>query len=195
MVVFLNGEADRSSYRRFRIKTVEGANDFASLQEVLKRRLSKLDSDEEDRFEKPDLIIIDGGKGQLSAVKQIFAEMNIKDIDLISLAKREEEVFVPNSNQSIILDKRDYCLKMLQRIRDEAHRFAITYFRSIHSKNTLSSVLDGISGIGSKKKKALIEKFGSIDKIMNATVSELKEVDGIGENFALIIKKYFEEKL
>lgn len=195
MVVFLNGEADRSSYRRFRIKTVEGANDFASLQEVLKRRLSKLGSDEEDRFEKPDLIIIDGGKGQLSAVKQIFDEMNIKDIDLISLAKREEEVFVPNSNQSIILDKRDYCLKMLQRIRDEAHRFAITYFRSIHSKNTLSSVLDGISGIGSKKKKALIEKFGSIDKIMNATVSELKEVDGIGENFALIIKKYFEEKL
>lgn len=195
MVVFLNGEADRSSYRRFRIKTVEGANDFASLQEVLKRRLSKLGSDEEERFEKPDLIIIDGGKGQLSAVKQIFDEMNIKDIDLISLAKREEEVFVPNSNQSIILDKRDYCLKMLQRIRDEAHRFAITYFRSIHSKNTLSSVLDGISGIGSKKKKALIEKFGSIDKVMNATISELKEVDGIGENFALIIKKYFEEKL
>ena len=195
MVVFIDGEADRSSYRRFRIKTVEGANDFASLQEVLTRRLSKLGTEEEDRFPKPDLIIIDGGKGQLSSVKEIFCRLGITDIDLISLAKREEEVFTVNSKQSILLDKRDYCLKMLQRIRDEAHRFAITYFRSIHSKKSLSSILEEIEGVGKKKRIALVEKFGTIDKIMHASIEELTQVEGVGENLAKQIVKYFEEKI
>ena len=195
MVVFIDGEADRQSYRRFRIKTVEGANDFASLQEVLSRRLAKLGTEEEERFEKPDLVIIDGGKGQLSSVAEIFRESGVLDIDLISLAKREEEVFTLQSKESIVLDKRDYCLHMLQRIRDEAHRFAITYFRSIHSKNSLSSVLDGIEGVGKKKRIALVKEFGTIDKIMHAGIGDLMRVEGVGEHLAMQIKKFFEEKI
>ena len=195
MVVFSDGEADRTSYRRFRIKTVEGADDFASLQEVLRRRLAKLGTEEEERFPKPDLIIIDGGKGQLSSVREIFDEMHVEGIDLISLAKKEEEVFTLHSPESVLIDKRDYALKMLQRIRDEAHRFAITYFRSIHSKRTLASVLAEIEGVGKKKQIALMEKFGTIDKIMNASKEELATTPGIGEELAGRIRLYFEEKL
>lgn len=195
MVVFSDGEPDRMSYRRFKIKTVEGANDFASLQEVLRRRLSKLGTEEESRFPKPDLIIIDGGKGQLSSVQEIFDEMHIEGIDLISLAKREEEVFTSFSDESIKIDHRDYVLKMLQRIRDEAHRFAITYFRNLHSKRNLASVLSEIEGVGKKKQLALMEKFGTIDKIMHASLQELCEAEGIGEELAKRIKFYFEEKL
>lgn len=195
MVVFIDGEADRSQYRRFRIKTVEGANDFASLQEVLTRRLSKIGTQEEDNFPKPDLVIIDGGKGQLSAVKKIFDEMGIQDIDLISLAKREEEIFTLSNKESIILDKRDYCLQMLQRIRDEAHRFAITFFRNIHSKQSLTSVLAEIPGVGKIKRRALMEKFGTIDRIMRADAKDLAAVEGIGDTLAGVIKKYFEDEL
>lgn len=195
MVVFSDGEADRTSYRRFRIKTVEGADDFASLQEVLRRRLAKLGTEEEERFPKPDLIIIDGGKGQLSSVREIFDEMHVEGIDLISLAKKEEEVFTLHSPESVLIDKRDYALKMLQRIRDEAHRFAITYFRSIHSKRTLASVLAEIEGVGKKKQIALMDKFGTIDKIMNASKEELATTPGIGEELAGRIRLYFEEKL
>ena len=195
MVVFIDGEADRQSYRRFRIKTVEGANDFASLQEVLRRRLAKLGTEEEERFEKPDLIIIDGGKGQLSAVKEIFDSEGVTDIDLISLAKREEEIFTLHSKESVILGRRDYCLQMLQRIRDEAHRFAITYFRNIHSKNALSSVLTEIDGVGKARRRALMDRFGTLDRIMRASVAELSAVEGISPALAEKIKNYFEEEL
>lgn len=195
MVVFIDGEADRSQYRRFRIKTVEGADDFASLREVLRRRLAKLGTEEEEHFPKPDLVIIDGGKGQLSAVKGIFDEAGVSGIDLISLAKREEEVFTVGSREGILLDKRDYSLKMLQRIRDEAHRFAITFFRSIHSKRSLTSVLAEIPGVGKIKRRALIEKFGTIDRIMRASPKELAETEGIGDGLAAAIRKYFEEEL
>jgi excinuclease ABC subunit C len=195
MVVFIDGEAERSSYRRFRIKTVEGANDFASLQEVLLRRLDKLGSDEEDKFPKPDLIIIDGGKGQLSAVKSIFDEKGISGIDLISLAKREEEVFTLNSEESVKISHRDYALKTLQRIRDEAHRFAITYFRNIHSKRNLHSVLSEITGVGKVRRIALLEKFGTLDKIINASVEELASVEGISRATAQNIYDYLKENL
>lgn len=195
MVVFIDGEADRASYRRFRIKTVEGANDFASLQEVLTRRLSKLGTDEEEKFPKPDLIIIDGGKGQLSAVNQIFERMNVKDIALVSLAKREEEVFTLAKEESIKLSHRDYSLQMLQRIRDEAHRFAITYFRNLHSKRNLNSVLSEIEGIGKVKRMALLEKFGSLDNIIGASVESLAECDGISTALAQRIKEYLDNNL
>ncbi len=195
MVVFIDGEADRSSYRRFRIKTVEGANDFASLQEVLTRRLEKLGTDEEEKFPKPDLIIIDGGKGQLSSVKEIFGKMGICDVELISLAKREEEIFTLNSDESIKISHRDYSLKMLQRIRDEAHRFAITYFRNIHSKRNLQSVLTEIDGIGKARRAALLNKFGTLDKIISASMEELASVDGISRAQAGKIKRYLEENL
>lgn len=194
MVVFIDGDADRNSYRRFKIKTVEGANDFASLQEVLTRRLDKLLT-EKDKFPKPDLIIIDGGKGQLSAVKQIFDEKNVSGIELISLAKREEEVFTTYSDESIEIPHRDYALKTLQRIRDEAHRFAITYFRNIHSKRNLQSVLSEIDGIGKVKRMALLEKFGTLNGIMNASVEDLSHVEGISLALAQRIKDYLQENL
>ena len=169
--------------------------DRSSLQEVLLRRLAKLNTEEESRFPKPDLIVIDGGKGQLSAVSEIFEQNGIKDIDLISLAKREEEIFTLKAKEPVVLDKRDYCLKMLQRLRDEAHRFAITYFRSIHSKKSLSSVLTEIEGIGKIRRAALLEKFGTIDKVMNASMEELASVEGVSMETARRIKKYFEEEI
>ncbi len=195
MVVFIDGEADRNSYRRFKIKTVEGANDYASHQEMMRRRLAKLGTEEEERFPKPDLIVIDGGKGQLSAVKEIFDEMGVKDIELISLAERDEEIFTLSSSESIKLDRRDYSLKMLQRLRDEAHRFAITYFRNLHSKRNLASVLQEIDGIGKKKQKALMDKFGTIDKIMKAKEEDLAQTEGIGKELAAKIRTYFKEQL
>lgn len=193
MVVFTDGEADKTQYRRFRIKTVEGANDFASLQEVLTRRLSKLGTADEGKFEKPQLIVIDGGKGQLTAVKAIFDGMNVEGIDLIALAKQEEEIYTLSGEDPIKIDRRDFALKMLQRIRDEAHRFAITYFRSLHGKRNLASVLEEIDGIGAKKRAALMKKFGSIDAVMRADTDDLAKAEGIGKELAEKIKKHFEE--
>ena len=189
MVVFIDGEADRNSYRRFKIKTVEGANDYASHQEMMRRRLAKLNTDEEERFPRPDLIVIDGGKGQLSAVKEVFDEMGVNDIELIALAEREEEVFTLFSSESIRIDHRDHALRMLQRLRDEAHRFAITYFRNLHSKRNLASVLEEVEGIGEKKRKALMDAFGTIDRIMKADEDELAKVEGIGKELARKIKE------
>jgi excinuclease ABC subunit C len=193
MVVFIDGEADRSSYRRFKITSFEGADDYRSHKEMMQRRLARLSSDKE-KFPKPDLIIIDGGKGQLSAVKEVFEEYNIADIDLIALAEREEEVFMVGKSEPIVLEKRDYCLKMLQRIRDEAHRFAITYHRTLRGKRALSSVLDKIPGIGNVKKKALIEKFKDISGIIFATEDELINVNGISEKQAKIIKEVLKKE-
>ena len=192
MVVFTDGEADKVLYRRFRIRTVEGANDFASLQEVLRRRLAKLGTAEEERFARPQLIVIDGGRGQLSAVKEIFDELGVSDIDLVALAKQEEEVYTLSSPDPVRIDRRDYALKTLQRIRDEAHRFAITYFRSLHSRRNLASVLDEIEGVGKQKRRALMQAFGDIDKIMHASEEQLSQVEGIGPALAARIRAHFE---
>ena len=195
MVVFIDGEKAASEYRRFKIKSFEGADDFRSLKEVLSRRLDKL-AEGDEKFPKPDLIIIDGGKGQLSSVKEIMDEKGVTGIDLISLAKREEEIFLPDRALPVVLSRRDYCLKMLQRIRDEAHRFAITYFRSLHGKRSLSSVLDSIKGIGKVKKAALIEKFKDLGGIISADRDALKTVDRIGDKEAdEIIDKLTKEGL
>ena len=180
MVVFIDGEPCFDSYRRFKIKTVERADDFKSHQEMMARRLERLTTDSE-KFPKPDLIIIDGGKGQLSSVKEVFDKFNITDIDLIALAEKNEEVYTLYSNEPIILQKREYCLKMLQRIRDEAHRFAITYHRTLRGKRSLTSVLDQIKGLGKENKRALLEKFKDLNGIISATKDELITVEGIGE--------------
>ena len=190
MVVFTNGEPDKQNYRRFKIKTVLGNDDFASLQEVLKRRLSKLGSPDEEKFQKPDLIVIDGGKGQLSSVKEVFDEMNVQGIDLISLAEREEEIFTLYSTTSIKLDKGDQALKMLMRLRDEAHRFAITFNRDLRTKRTLKSLLSEIGDIGKVKRNALIDKFGDISTLISASEDELAKVEGIGEKLAKKIKDF-----
>ncbi len=193
MVVFTDGVKDAAEYRRFKIKTVEGADDYASHQEVMTRRIMRM-SEDPDKFPKPDLIIIDGGKGQLSAVHEIFLKLGVDDIDLISLAEKQEEIFTLNQAESIILPKNDYCLRLLQRIRDEAHRFAITYFRSLHQKRSFFSELDEIDGLGKKKINALLLKFGSVHEIANATKEELMEVEGIGEKHAQNIYDYFHSK-
>ena len=194
MVVFTGGEKDKKEYRRFKIKTVAGNDDFACLQEVLKRRLSKLNSEEKDRFFKPELIIIDGGKGQLSSVKEIFDEFGVFDIDLISLAKREEEIFIPDINESVLLDKSDYALRLLQAIRDEAHRFAITYNRTLRGKHALESVLSEIDGVGKEKRKALIEKFKDIEGIIAAKKEDLTAAEGIGDKLAQKIYEFFHDR-
>ena len=173
---------------------MEGSNDFACLQEVLKRRLGKLGTEEEERFPRPDLIVIDGGKGQLSSVKEIFDGMGVEGIDLVSLAKREEEVFTLFSRESVRLDHSDYALQVLQRLRDEAHRFAITYHRTLRGKRALSSVLDGIEGIGRKRRMALMERFKDIYEIEKASVSQLTEVAGIGKKQAEAIVAYFSKE-
>lgn len=191
MVVFIDGEADRTQYRRFKIKTVEGANDFASLQEVLLRRLSKLGTDEEERFPKPDLIVIDGGKGQLSAVAEIFGQLGVTDIELISIAKQQEEIFTLTLDDAVKIPARDYALRMVQRIRDEAHRFAITYFRNLHSKNMLKSELEKIEGVGKQRRIALMERYSTIDKIMSAEAEDIARTHGISLKVAKAIKDYF----
>lgn len=195
MVVFINGEPEKSSYRRFKIKTVEGADDYKSHQEMMQRRLKRLETEPE-KFPKPDLMVIDGGKGQLSAVKEVLDGAGVTDIDLIALAERDEEIFVPNNSLPVKLERRDYCLRMLQRIRDEAHRFAITYHRTLRGKRALSSLLDDIKGLGKVKKAALLNAFKDMSGIASATKEELMKVNGIGEKQAdAVLNKLTEEGL
>lgn len=190
MVVFNNGEADKNQYRRFKIKTVEGNDDFKSLEEVLRRRLLKLNTPEQENFSKPNLIVIDGGKGQLSSVKKVFDEFNICDIDLISIAEKQEEIFTLFSKDSIKLSKDDEALKIIIRLRDEAHRFALTFNRNLRNKRSLQSLLTQIEGVGKKKRDALIDKFKDVSNIISATVEELATVEGIGEKLAKNIKDF-----
>ena len=189
MIVFIDGVKSPEDYRRFRIKTVEGSDDFASLREVLSRRIARLATDSE-RFPMPDLVVIDGGKGQLSAVKEVFDSQGF-NVDLISLAKKQEEVYIVGAEEPIILERRDYALRLLQRIRDEAHRFAITYHRSLHLKRSFAQELSAIHGLGKKRIDALLTKFGSVAEIASATVEELAETEGVGEVQAKQIYDYF----
>ena len=190
MVVTINGEAAKSQYRKFKIKTVEGNNDFASLQETLKRRLSKFDDEDESFRAVPDLLVIDGGKGQLHAVKDIMDELGV-NIEVISLAKREEEVFVPGRSDPYVLPRNSYALKLLQRIRDEAHRFAITFHRAQRKKRQTRSELDDIKGLGPKKIAILRARFKSMDEIKNATIQELNMVKGIDMTTARNVYEHF----
>ncbi len=193
MVVFIDGEKAKSEYRRFKIKNVEGNNDYKSLQEVLSRRLDYLGSENEDKFPKPNLIVIDGGKGQLSSVLEVFKQKNI-NIDIISLAERDEEIFIPNTSKPIVLEKSDYSLRLLQRIRDEAHTFAITYNKNLRIKNNLKSLLCSIDGIGKEKRDALMTHFKDINSIVSASIYDLMQVKGIGEKQAKKIKEFFKNE-
>ncbi len=196
MVVFEEGQPKKDQYRRFRIKTVEGPNDFASMYEVLTRRFAHASADREQEGEAgkfarlPDLIIIDGGKGQLQFARRAMAEQGYSDIATFGLAKKEELLFRENEDEPIVLPRDSQSLFLVQRIRDEAHRFAITYHRSLRGKRNLASVLDDIPGIGEKRKKRLLQHFGSFSKIQEATVEELAEVDGISTTVAEEIFHY-----
>lgn len=170
MVVFINGLPAKSEYRKYKIRTVENGkpDDFQSMKEVLSRRLARLND-----ANYPDLIIIDGGKGQLSSVIQIVEEMGISDINFVSLAKREEEIFVPHQSRPVIFPKNSEQLYFFQRIRDEAHRFAITFHRNLRQKSTLESVLDNIKGLSEKSKKTIRKNFKDVKRISQLTLPEI----------------------
>lgn len=196
MVVFEDGIARPDQYRKFRIRTVEGPNDFASMQEVIRRRFKRGLEERNDavlaregkfaRF--PSLVLIDGGVGQLNAAREVMEELGLGHLETIGLAKREEEVFRPGNPTPFILPRDSAALHLLQQVRDEAHRFAITYHRKLRDKRTTQSLLDSVPGIGPTRKKALIKKFGSLRGVRLATIEELQEVPGISRELAEAIK-------
>ena len=234
MVVFLDGQPASKEYRRFEIKTVEGANDFASMAEVLTRRFKRLAKQREEARERapvaagmgedgalgdgalgdgagrgfelatqadaaerpregwgaaPDLLIVDGGKGQLSAAHDVMRNLGMDDVPLAGLAKRNEELFVVDSQEPIRLDRRSQGLYLVQRVRDEAHRFAITYHRQLRAKRGMRSALDDVPGVGPTRKKALLKKFGSLQAIRDADLSEIAATPGLTRRVASTIKE------
>jgi excinuclease ABC subunit C len=193
MVVFDQGKPKPAHYRRFRIKTVEGANDYAMLQEVLKRRFKRVmstDAASPDTWAiLPHLVLIDGGKGQLNAARAAMKETGADSIPVASLAKENEEVFLPGRKKPIVLPRNSPGLQLLQRLRDEAHRFAIAYHTSIHRRKSFVSTLDTVPGIGPKRKRALLRKFGSVQGIKSATLDELTAAPGMTRRSAEKLKE------
>ena len=220
MVVFQNGTPRKEHYRRFKIKTVEGPDDFASMREMLRRRFARMaaslptEDNAEDVTEDeevgggateqadapdgkawenvPDLVLIDGGKGQLSAVHGVFLEMGISTdvVPLASLAKREEEIFVPHSPEPTVLPRSSQGLFLVQRVRDEAHRFAITYHQRLRSKRQTRSGLDTVHGIGPKRRRLLMQRFGSLQAIRDASLEEISAVPGMTRALAQNVKDH-----
>jgi len=188
MVAFLDGKPRKSDYRKFKIKTVAGPDDFASMKEVIQRRYSRV---LEEGGSMPDLIMVDGGKGQLSSAVEVLKQLGIKNQPIIGLAKRLEEVFVPDASEPQSIPKASSGLKLLQHIRDEAHRFAITFHRSLRSKRTIQTELEEIEGVGEKRAKYLLERFGSVRGVQDASLDELATV--VGKRVAEKIKAYFEQ--
>ena len=201
MVVFAKGVPRKSDYRRFKIKTVQGQDDYASMQEMLRRRFKRMTDDGykvSDAINKdkenswaliPNLVIIDGGKGQLNAALEVLDEYDLRDaVPIVGLAKREEEIFLPEQSAPVILPRKSHGLFMVQRIRDEAHRFGVTYHRNLRGKSAIRSSLDDIEGIGPKRRRALLAEFGSLDAIRAASVEELAAVSGMNRRAAEEIK-------
>jgi excinuclease ABC subunit C len=197
MVVFEEGKPRTGEYRRFQIKTVVGANDFASHQEVLRRRFRRARSGEEGsaeelRWAMPDLVIIDGGKGQVAAAKEVLDELGLHDLPVAGLAKEREELFLPGSSDPIVLPPTSSALYMVQRLRDEAHRFAITYHRDLRAKRQVHSAFDDLPGVGPKRRRALLRVFGSAKRVREAPVEQIAAVPGIGPSLAARIKETLE---
>ncbi len=188
LVVFKDGKPLKSEYRRFNIKSVKGIDDFAMMAEAVKRRYSRLIDEEK---ELPDLILVDGGKGQLSAALKSLEELQITDQPVIGLAKRLEDVFKPGASEPVNIPKTSSALKLLQRIRDEAHRFAVTHHRNRRSRGGIVSALDNITGVGEVRKRRLIRRFGSVKRIAAAAAEEIAEVEGIDPKTAESIHNYF----
>jgi len=186
MVVFVDGKPKKSEYRKFRVHSVTGPDDFASMREVIERRYSRVLEEERDL---PDLIMVDGGKGQLSSAVDVLTKLGIHEQPIIGLAKRLEEVFLPERSEPEVIPKTSTGLRLLQQVRDEAHRFAITYHRTLRAKRTLQTELDLIKGIGKKRATELLEAFGSVQGVKFATHEQLAEI--VGERVAEKIKEYF----
>lgn len=190
MVVFKGGRPDTRHYRRFRIKAVAGADDFAMIKDIVSRRFDRNHKSAGSGWSiHPDLILIDGGKGQLSAAFSVLKEKNLAEIPIIGLAKEREEIFLPGRSQPIRLDESSPARRLLQRIRDEAHRFAIGYHGRLRQKAAVASVLDSIPGIGPMKRKILIKQFGSTAGIRAASYEEIASVKGITPQLARLIKE------
>jgi len=187
-VFFENGKSKKKFYRHFIIRSIETQNDYAAMQETMSRFLAETEKEPQ---MKPDLIVIDGGKGQLSACEQILRASGKENINIIALAKRAEEVFVPEIEQSIILPRSSSALRLLINIRDEAHRFAITLHRKRRSRRTLESTLENIPGIGEKNKFLLLKELGSVENIANVNIETLSKIKGIGPETAKKIYNYF----
>lgn len=184
-VSFKDAKPNKKKYKRFKIET-PGPNDFAMMKELLTRRLKMIDTDEE-----PDLIVIDGGKGQLGMACEVLDELNLAHIPIIGLAKEFEEIYIPNSKRPIIIPKNNKALHLLQQIRDESHRFAITYHRKLRSDNISESSLDDIPGIGKKRKINILKEFGTMDNVKNASVEELAKIKGMNEKVATNVYEYY----
>ena len=204
MVVFQDGKPKPSHYRRFKIKTVDGVDDYASMQEMLRRRFKRLSDIRSQNGGQtdnngnsisdgwsivPELVIIDGGKGHLSAALEVLLELGLDDIPLAALAKENEEIFVPYTSEPIILPRNSQSLYLVQRLRDEAHRFAITYHRNLRSKGSLKSSIDLVTGIGPKRKRMLLRRFGSIQRIKEADIDDIAAVPGLTRSLALRLKQ------
>ena len=188
MVVAVDGVPVPAEYRHFRIKSVEGSNDFAMMREVVYRRYLRR---RDEGAELPDLILIDGGKGQLAYALEALAKLGLEDIPLASLAKREEMIFRPGRQDGILLDRHSGALRILQRLRDESHRFAVSFHRELRRKRLETSLLDEIPGIGKNRKTALLKAFGSVRNMKEAGPVEIaRRVPGIGESFAEKIYEY-----
>lgn len=187
MVVFTGGEPDKKSYRRFKI-TEDKNDDFASLAEVLRRRFEASRQGNPSFLPEPDLILIDGGLGQVNRVQEVLAEMGI-DIPVIGLAKRNEEIYHPGISEPLLLSRRDEALRLLQQMRDEAHRFALSYNRQRRVKKLRASTLDDIEGVGEKRKKALLQHFGSVERIKKASLEEIASLPGMNRKVAEKIKE------
>ena len=207
MVVFQDGRPKTAHYRRFQIKSVAGVDDYASMQEMLRRRFKRLadaraektdiattsESEEQKTLSawdiEPDLVIIDGGKGHLSAALEVLLELGLDDIPLSALAKENEWLFVPHTSEPIELPRNSQGLYLVQRIRDEAHRFAVTYHRNLRSKSGLKSSIDMVTGIGPKRKRMLLRRFGSIQGIKDAPVDDIAAVPGLTRSLAVRLKQ------
>ncbi|HEY0492531.1 MAG TPA: helix-hairpin-helix domain-containing protein, partial [Candidatus Dormibacteraeota bacterium] len=195
MVVFEDGRPKPAHYRHFRIKTIQGSNDFAMLQEVLERRFARRARSEEGMplepsfSQLPDLLLIDGGKGQLSAAREVLERMGLGAVPTFGLAKQQEELFRPDHSEPIRLPLDSAALFLVQRVRDEAHRFAITFHRVVRRKDAFASALDGISGLGPARRRALLRQFGSVENIRSATLEALTQVKGITRPVAAAIKE------
>lgn len=181
LVVFENGKPKKSEYRKFKIKTVEGIDDYRMMAEAVERRVVRLQKED---MPMPDLILVDGGKGQLSTAVSVLQKMGIEDQPIVGLAKRLEEVFIPGFADPQNIPKHSASLHLLQRVRDEAHRFAVRYHRTLRKKRMVHSELDDIPGIGEKRRNALLKAFGSVEGVRKASLEELSKVDGMNRKAA-----------
>ena len=189
MVVFRNGSISKKDYRKYKIVSAEGKpDDFKSMQEVVYRRYK-------DYEDLPNLVVIDGGKGQLSSALEVIRGLGLADLPVVGLAKREEEIFIPHQSTSILLDRDSAALHLIQRIRDEAHRFAITFHRKLRGKRNLVSVLDHVEGIGPKRRQALWKAFKTLDAMKAASVEELAAVEGMNSTAAQTLYDFFRLEL